>query len=253
VLNCSKEPRQVEDLLDPAYGFLQVSLSPRGGKRVPYRPAVRRDARGKRPRTLSPGERLSAWVPVYAGADGWMLREPAEYQVHAEHEVEGARVSATAVAFVVEAPEGPDERAAAELMMDSAAAQLLLTGRDQGERGSSRLATLLREHPKSPLAPYAQLAFATARLQARFDPAIKDFRTPDCKGAVELLRPAVARIRDPFLAAIGTRSFADCLRTLGRHAEAEEAFRVYAQSHPGGLELPGVREALEANQRPTAR
>lgn len=244
--NCSKEPTQVEDLLAPEYGFLQVSLSPPGGgPLLRWRPVVRREARGKRPRNLAPGQSLSAWIPLYAGADGWMLDRPGRYEVNAEYAVEGVRVSATPVAIEVEASAAPEERAAAGLLMNEAAALFLLTGHDKGERGSKSLSLLLRDHPQGPLTPYAQTALGIGRMQERFDPAQKAFRTADCQGAVELLKPAVRRVADPFLAAIGTRSLAQCLRALGRAAEAEEAIQGYSRSHPGGRELPGVLEALQ--------
>jgi len=249
VRNCSKDPRQVDDLLDPAYGFLRLTLSgPGGGKPVPYRSAVRRDARGKQPRLLAPRERLSTWVPMYASADGWMLREAGRYQLHAQYEMEGVAPHATALELTVVAADNSRERAAAQLMMQTAPA-LLLGRRSPPDGGLSPLRVLLRDYRDSPLAPYARLALATVDLQESFDPALKTFRTPNCRSAIELLRPAVPRIDDPFLAATATRSLADCLKSLGRTAEADAALSAYAKWHRGGLELPGVRETLLGEDR----
>jgi hypothetical protein len=245
--NCSKVPQQVEDLLAPDYGFLQVWLTPpSGGPRVACRPSVMRDARGKRPRTLAPGARLHAWVPLYACADGWILSPAGAYRLNAEYAVDGARLSAAPASFTVAPAGATNERAAADLLMNKATARMLLTGRGE-EEGSRRLSAFLRQHPESRLAPYARCALGIASTQERFDPSTKDFRKADCPRAVDLLGPAVGKIADPFLAATATRALSHCLRTLGRAGEAEQALRDYSRTHPRGRELPGVREVLEGS------
>jgi hypothetical protein len=146
--------------------------------------------------------------------------------------------------------EQPGERAAAEIMMDEASGQMLLTGREAGEGSSKRLSLLVQQQPHGHLASYAQAALGIASAQERFDSSIKDFRKADCPRAVDLLAPAVSRIADPFVAASAVRSLTQCLRVLGRSDEAEAAIREYSRSHPQGLELPGVRDLLLGTAKP---
>ena len=83
LVNCSPVEQQVDDLLSPDFGFLQVLMRPPDDKDQLYRPITKRDARGKRTRPLAPGDRLSALVPVYASADGWTLTRPGRYAFRA--------------------------------------------------------------------------------------------------------------------------------------------------------------------------
>lgn len=244
--NCSTATLQVEDLLAPEYGFLELSLVGPGGAPRAVRPVARRDARGKRPRPLAPGAYLHAWVPVYAGADGWLLDRPGRYELRAAYATGASSLAAAPLRFEVTPARNDREAAAARLIMTPEAARFLLAGHDDGRRAEARLSALTREQPESALAPYARLALALARASERFDPAQKAFRPADCAGAVELLAPAVERIGDPFLATRGALVLSDCLRRLGRPAEADRVVAALRGGRRMALELPGVRDALDA-------
>jgi hypothetical protein len=249
LVNCGSAPQQVQDLLSPEFGFLQVWVRAADGKELLHRPVINRDARGKPLRALKPGERLSAFVPVYCGPDGWVITQPGEYTFRAQYSAEATPLQSKPVSVDVVPPKGRTEQQAANLMMSREAGLLLISGRDERGEGSRRFEALARQYSESPLASYARLALAVAGSRERFDPETKTFVKAGCEGSVEQLRRALPRVRDPLLAASGTASWIRCLRQLGREGEAEVARSNYLRSHPYARNVPVVSQLIGLDKR----
>lgn len=245
--NCSSTERSVTDVLAPEYGFLTVLVTrPSEKGETRWEPGVVKEGRGRRTRTLAPGERVNAWIPVYVDRRGWFLREPGTYRVRAMLALGATRIESDAVSFqVVSGPGATDERAA-EILMSPAAARALAQGAVPGSEGWSNLSALLKEYPDSRLAPYAQLAMGISRTQTVFDPETKSFKKPDCPRAVEDLRTALRRLEDPLFAARGTIALSECLEALGQKEATREAVSDYYRLHPQARGLPGIPEMLDA-------
>ena len=245
--NCSSIERSVADVLAPEYGFLTVLVTrPSEKGEARWEPGVVKEGRGKRTRTLAPGGRVNAWVPIYVDRRGWFLREVGGYRVRALLALEGARIESGAVSVqVVSGPSPADERAA-EILTSPAAARALAQGAVPGTEGWSSIETVAKEYPESRLAPYAQLAMGIARTQTVFDPETKIFKKPDCPRAVEDLRSALRRLEDPLFAARGTIALSECLEALGQKGALREAVSDYYRRHPEARGLPGIPEMLEA-------
>ncbi len=245
--NCSSTERTVTDVLAPEYGFLTVLVArPAEKGEVRWEPGVVKEGRGKRTRTLAPGERVNAWIPIFADRRGWFLREPGAYRVRALLALEGIRIESSALSFqVMPGPGGADERAAG-IFMSPAAARALSQGAAPGTEGWSSLETVAKEYPESRLAPYAQLAIGITRTQTVFDPETRTFKKPDCPRAVEDLRSALRRLEDALFAARGTIALSECLEALGQKGATREAVSDYYRRHPEARGLPGVPEMLEA-------
>jgi hypothetical protein len=248
IVNCSTAVQEVQDLLSPELGFLQVWIQPPSGAELLHRPIAKREARGRPVRSLAPGERLSAFVPVYFGADGWTLKQPGTYRVRAEYGAETAKLTSKPIQLTVVPPESVQDRQAADLMMTREAGLFLASGRDEGGKGSKRLAMLDREYGQSRLAPYARVALAIADSRGRFDPKTKQFQNVGCASAAEQLSRAVPEVRDPLIAATGTASLVRCLRELGREQEVSPAISRFYRSHPGAKDVATVTQSLGARK-----
>ncbi len=244
LVNCSSQVQHVQDLLAPEFGFLQVWIRTPQGMEAVNKPVTLREGRGKAARPLAPGERLTAVVPIYFGQDGWTMTQAGEYRIRAEYGVESAPIASNPVTLMVQAPSNAVDRKAADILMTPEAGHFLLSGRDQRGEGSKRMTTLTQEYGESHLAPYASLALAFAASRDRFDPETKTFRTDGCSRAVEQFARAVPRVTDPVLAATGTATWSDCLKRLGRDAEASRAVSMFFESHPEARTLPGVSELV---------
>ena len=248
VVNCSSEVQQVYDLLSPEFGFLQLWLQPPSGPELLHKPVTYRDARGKPVRSLAPGERLSAFAPVYFGIDGWTIRLPGTYRARAEYAAEKGKLQSKPVEFAVLPPETPADRQAAALMMSREAGLFLATGRDEGGKGSERLAAVEQQYPQSRLAPYARLVRAVADSRGGFDPKTKTFRKDECDRVAELGR-AIPQIGDPLLATNGTTALVRCLRDSGQHDAANNAASMLLRSHPGARDVPAVLQLRGAARK----
>jgi hypothetical protein len=256
--NVSPREREVPDLLDPSYGFLHVRWRREGAgaggdapaavpKESSWMPVVRREGRGRRPVELAPGATLEAAVPIYAGRDGWVLDQPGTYVVTAEFECDGGVVAAKPAKLEVFAPEGDDERRAAALLMEREATRFLqLGGGAPAGEGRARLEQLEREHAKSPLAAYAQLALALDDSRESFDPVAKGVRPARPEAAAERLGRALPRIGDPVLAVAGLETLVRSLRLLGRGDEAERTMREFRERRAKELERGGLAQRVDA-------
>jgi hypothetical protein len=247
VKNVAAKAILIEDQLSPEYGFLKLWIRPPGDQRERlYTPPALKDSRGKRPRRLPPGKSLSAWIPLYVGAEGWLLPRSGTYEVRAEYPTEKGALSAAAVRIEVKDPEGKDDRLAAELFMSREATLFFfLGGGEHLEGGKRALLTIAQDYPQSALAPYARLALGLALSRQAFDPKLKTFRAPDYPKAVEELTWALPRLKDPILAATGTLALGESLRKCDRPSEAQRAIAAFFETHPQARTIPGVAEKLE--------
>lgn len=245
--NCSSVPRDVPEVLAPGYRFLSTLVTrPGETKEVPFEPGYVRDSRGKADRTLRPGERLSAWIPLHADRSGWFLDRPGTYRVRSVLALEGNRIESNSVAVEVQSSPDSSDARAAEIFMSPELGRWSLEGATPGSKGWSSLESIPKEYPESRLAPYALLATGITRTRTVFDPSTKSFRKPDCPRAVEELQRALPRVGDPLLAAQGTAALSECLEALGRSAAARESVSQYFRAHPRARELPGVAEVFRS-------
>jgi hypothetical protein len=247
--NCSPKARTVPDLLAPEYGFLSTFVARPGEKgETRWESGVRGEGRGKRSRTLAPGEHFAAWIPIYADRRGWFLNSPGPYRVRAELALEGARLASNVVAFeVLPSPSDADRQAARTLMSPEVTRAFTLGAMPAGT-AFSQLSAVVKEYPESRLAPYARLAMGVARTQRLYDPEKKSFKKPDCPAAVEDLRWSLERLEDPVFAATGTVALSECLEALGQKGAAQETFSSYYRRHPKAHQLPGVEDLFETRQ-----
>lgn len=242
LLNCSSTTQRVQDLLSPEYGFLQVWIQPPDGKELLHQTVIKRGGRGKPFVALAPGERLSAFVPVYFSPEGWTIRNPGRYGVRAQYSADAAKFEAKSIYFTVRAPRPGAEQQAADLMMTREVGLFLAGGSDGYGEGSRRLRTLTEKYGETRLAPYARLALAISASQDRFDPRSKSFVKDGCEQATDQLALAVPRVGDPMLAATGTASWVRCLRQLGRDSEVNGAVSMFLRSHPHAKNVRGIEQ-----------
>jgi len=249
--NCSQQERSVTDLLAPEHGLLAVRVRrPGETSEILYQPVVRRDARGKRPKALAPGEQITAFVSLYVHRDGWLLDRPGEYRVTAEYPTGEARVASDTLSLEVLSPESEETRRAASFLMSREAALfLLMEGGEHLEAGRRGLESLARDDAVTPLAAYARLALGLSLTHDAFDPATKSVRPADCAHAVEYLTWAAGRLEDAVFAGKATAALSRCLRKLGREQDAEAAVRAFFESHPQARQVPGLAAQIEEMSR----
>jgi hypothetical protein len=248
VVNCSAVDQQVDDLLSPDYGFLQLSIKPPEGKEQLYRPIAKREARGKPTRSLAPGDRLSAFAPVYASADGWTITRPGRYVFRAQYSVDAARLESKPVAVDVATPQSEADRQAASIMVSREVGSFLITGSDQNGEASKRLTAIIEQYPQSRLAPYARVGLAIADSRDRFDPSTKTFRKDGCERTTDQLARA-PEISDPSLASAGTAAWIRCLKQLGRDKEVSGAISTFLRSHPAARKVTTLDQALGVTRK----
>ena len=241
VVNCSSQVQQARDVLDPDFGFLQIWLQPPAQPELLHKSSTYRNVRGKPVRSLAPGERFSAFVPVYFGIDGWTITKPGTYRARAAYDDgETAKLESQPVEFTVEPPASAADRQAAALMMSQEVGRLLATGRDDGGKGSERLAAIEQQFGQSRHASYARLMRAVTSSRGGFDPNTKTFRKGACDAATGPLTRAIPQIADPLLATSGTTALVNCLRESGNAEAANQAASVLLRAHPGARDVPEV-------------
>lgn len=248
LVNCSTTTQQVEDLLAPEFGFLQVWMRPPGGEERLHRPLSRHNGRGTSAQPLAPGERLSAFVPVYVSADGWNLQQPGVYRFRAQYAIDEMKIESKPIDVTVSRPQTRAAQREAATTMSREAAMFLAGGVDDRGEGSKRLSSI-QQSPQSPLAPYATLGLAIARSRDSFDPGTKTFRKGDCAGVTEQLARAIPEVKDPMLAATGTAAWVRCLRQLGRESEVDRAIATLFASHPDARNVSSVTRTLRVEAR----
>jgi hypothetical protein len=173
--NGGSVPTPVNPNLDPAYGFLGIAYRRvGGGDWQPFEAVARRDARGRPPTLLAPGEALTADAPVFFGASGWSFEEPGDYELVADYDAPTdtvGRVASAPIGFSVAAADSPPTLRAKSLL-SNAAGRL---GREQGLylyfqggdhlRRAAEAMRALSEVTEAPQAKSARLALARAALE----------------------------------------------------------------------------------------
>lgn len=252
--NCSATGLAVFDLLAPEYGFLAVfARRPGDTAEVRYEPGYVREGRGKQSRTLAPGERLTAWIPLYVDRRGWFLTQPGTYSVRAELALEKGRADSNRVTFEVAPGSSEADKRAAEIFTTPEVGRALLDGGTPGSKAWSGLSAVVEKYSESRLAPYARLAMGLAKTRTYFDPATKSFQKPDCPRAVEDLQSALRRLEDPLFAAQGTAALSECLEALGQEGKARQSVFDYYRSHPEARSLPGVADVFQPAKARSSR
>lgn len=244
LVNCSTSAQQVQDLLDPDLGFLQVWVRPPGAAEIRSLPVTRREGRGRPTRTLAPGERLTAFVPIYFGSAGWTMKSPGDYRVRAEYAVDTLTVPSNVVQIIVEASSRRADGRAADLFLTPQVGLFLLTGQDADGTGTRTMQGVVSQLGDSSLASYAHIALGMAASRSRFDPATKTFRAAGCERAASHFAQAIPNVSDAVIAAAGTARWISCLQQLERGREADRALAVFYQAHPSARTLPGVEQIV---------
>jgi hypothetical protein len=179
---------EVFKLLDPQTGAIQIEVSSSNRPRFVFLPLFYANAVHNRI-ALAPGEAVVAIFPVFYGALGWTFDRPGTYRVTAEYRPQGAsqqdRIRSHAVSVTVTDEHG----AGASLLTGSSAgeeaAKFLLWQRgDQLQAGQALLTGLLTQHPESPLADYALLAFGRNLSRSFRNYAVGKIREADCGSAL---------------------------------------------------------------------
>ena len=188
LVNVGTMPVEVFKLLDPQTGAIQIEVSSSNRPRFVFLPLFYADAVHNRI-ALAPGEAVVAIFPVFYGALGWTFDRPGTYRVTAEYRPQGAsqqdRIRSHAVSVTVTDEHG----AGASLLTGSSAgeeaAKFLLWQRgDQLQAGQALLTGLLTQHPESPLADYALLAFGRNLSRSFRNYAVGKIREADCGSAL---------------------------------------------------------------------
>ena len=243
LVNRSGKTQQVRELIGPEYGFLIVRvLKPGADSEVQLFPARPKGGRGKLPKPMGPGQRLTAFLPLYLDREGWFLGRPGSYRIRAELNLETVAVTSEPVTIEIAKTGTEVEEMAAKLMMDAEAARFLLSeGREGQEGGRKKLALLATEHGTSRLAPYALLGLGYHWNRK----ADRSKQPNDYERAVKELSSATKALPDPILAAKGTVALSRCLKQLGRHEEATRAVEEFTADHPEAGKLSWLTEYIE--------
>ncbi len=234
--NAGTTPVETLDLLRPEFRFLNVEIAPPGGGgHVPFRPAILAEGRGRRTRTLPPGESTHEEVKLFFGAEGWMFNEPGIYRVRADFpagpvgpagadEIE-ARIEAPSIEIEVREPATEADRRARSLLGHEEGLYLLLDGADHLEKASASLRTIARELPRAACAPAARLALGQAALDPTIEPRQRSKPGPRLGEAEDLLN-GLLDTDLPKLSLLRTASrLADALDEGGQKGKASDVRR----------------------------
>jgi len=224
LVNVGTRPVEVFKLLDPQTGAIQIEVSSWNRPRFVFLPLFYADAVHTRT-ALAPGEAVVAIFPVFYGALGWTFDRPGTYRVTAEYRPQGApqpdRIRSHAAGVTVVDENG----VGASLLTGSSAgveaAKFLLWQRgDQLQAGQALLTGLVTEHPDSPLADYALLAFGRNLSRSFRNYAVGKIREADCEPALKFFQRVRSERLPAFLQIQQRLDEARCLIKLSRPAEA---------------------------------
>lgn len=188
LVNVGTMPVEVFKLLDPQTGAIQIEVSSSNRPRFVFLPLFYADAVHNRI-ALAPGEAVVAIFPVFYGALGWTFDRPGTYRVTAEYRPQGAsqqdRIRSHAVSVTVTDEHGVGASLLTGSSASEEAAKFLLWQRgDQLQAGQALLTGLLTQHPESPLADYALLAFGRNLSRSFRNYAVGKIREADCGSAL---------------------------------------------------------------------
>ena len=169
--NTGPDAREVLELLDPSFGFLNIEIR-RPGSRVfePFRPAVRAYGRGGAPLSLASDDTVHGEVKLFFGAEGWTFEKPGTYVVRADYPADALisekRLQSEEVTLQVVEPSSDTARRASHLMLGTEQGLFLLfNGGDHLVKGRESLEKVSEEAGATPFAPAARLALGRSALE----------------------------------------------------------------------------------------
>lgn len=224
LVNAGTKAVEVFKLLDPQTGAIQIEVSSSNRPRFVFLPLFYADA--VHPRiALAPGEAVVAIFPVFYGALGWTFDRPGTYRVTAEYRPQGApqqdRIRSPAASVTVADEHGVGASLLTGSSAGEEAAKFLLWQRgDQLQAGQALLTGLLTQHPESPLADYALLAFGRNLSRSFRNYAVGKIREADCERALSYFQRVRSDRLPVFLQIQQGLDEARCLIRLSRPAEA---------------------------------
>jgi hypothetical protein len=207
--NRGADTREVLDLLDPSYSFLNVEIRRPGSTAFePFRPAIRAYRRGQPPLRLEPNGSLHSVVKLFFGAEGWTFDRPGSYVVRADYPADmlatDQRLQSEELTLDVVEPPSDATRRASQLMLGTEQGLFLLfNGGDHLRRGRESLMKVSEEAGATPFAPAARLALGLAALQPTIvstgAPSRPPVRLDEAKryleGTLEAELPALSRLK----------------------------------------------------------
>ncbi len=237
LVNVSEMPVEVFKLLDPQTGALQIEVSSATKPRWVFLPLLYTDAIRTRS-ALAPGEAVVAVFPIFYGALGWTFDRPGTYRVTAEYRPQAGAQRERIRSSAVDVTVADEAGVGASLLTDGSAgeeaAKFLLWQRgDQLQAGQALLSDLLRQHPDSPVADYALLAFGRNLSRSFRNYAAGKIRQADCEPALKFFQRVRSDRLPVFLQIQQRLDEARCFIKLSHPAEARDSIRRAEQLRDG--------------------
>ncbi len=213
--NDGAKPVPLRGRLDPGYGMVSIEQRDAGeGEWHALTPLAWFEAIDDSEAWLAPGESTEQTVPVYYDDQGWVFREPGEYQVRARLQVGNDADQAVSAPTTVriEPPHTDDDRSALEPLLgddgalDDRVGRLLMFGGRIGAPGDiTPLETTAEEYGHTALGAALRLTLVSQRLRPPIDPLTGERPLPDLSDARELMEDTctdsgVAALRQQLLA-----------------------------------------------------
>jgi outer membrane protein OmpA-like peptidoglycan-associated protein len=213
--NDGTEPVPLRGRLDPGYGMVSIEHREAGeGEWHALTPLAWFEAIDDSEAWLAPGETAEQTVPVYYDDQGWVFREPGEYQVRTRLQVGNDADQAVSAPTTVriEAPHTDDDRSALEPLLDDDGALddrvgrlLMFGGRIGAPEDITPLETTAEEYGHTALGAALRLTLVSQRLRPPIDPLTGERPLPDLSDARELMEDTctdsgVAALRQQLLA-----------------------------------------------------
>jgi outer membrane protein OmpA-like peptidoglycan-associated protein len=194
--NDGSEPLPLEGRLDPGYGMVSIEYRNTAASQwQTQRPLAWFESIGNQEAMLAPGEQTEHTVPIYYDEQGWIFRQPGEYQVRARLRTDGQPDAMSAPVTVrVEAPRTDDDRAALQPLLDDngrlddrVGRLLMFGGRIGGPKDIAPLEDATRAYGHTALGAALRLTLISQRLRPPIDPLTGERPPPDLGDARELL------------------------------------------------------------------
>lgn len=190
--------KEVNPLLHPNFGYVQIGIRHPSGRVVVYKPALEHCMMAA-PETLCdtrPAVYDSAYIGY--GKDGLYFDAPGQYQLRAVYLApDGSRIASNIFSVRIRSPLSvADDEVAERYLGDEQGMLFYLLGSDAPslESGRAAMADVLERHPTHPLATYARLVEGR-RFSREFKTIGRDnvvrAREPDLTAAAESLQAAV--------------------------------------------------------------
>ncbi|WP_353573340.1 carboxypeptidase regulatory-like domain-containing protein [Candidatus Albibeggiatoa sp. nov. BB20] len=157
--NTSVSEQQLPQQFDPQYSFIQYKI---GGLAFEPWEELRHLFAEK---TFSPNETVTEEVPIYFGSRGWIFHSQGYYTVVANYN----GVTSNKTQIIITRPDSSDESKAADILLQSRQAGLLMLGKNHNGLGSGaeRLKQVIALYPNTPHADNATQALETYYIENR--------------------------------------------------------------------------------------